>query len=74
MIEVVINDRVGKRVRVKCDPDRDTVGDLKRLIAAQTGTNPQRIVLKKWYSIYKDHILLADYEITDGMMLEMYYS
>lgn len=35
-------------VRVKCLPT-DTVGDLKRLIAAQTGTTAQKIQLKKWY-------------------------
>ncbi len=34
-------------VRVKCSPD-DTVGDLKKLIAAQTGTNHSKIQLKKW--------------------------
>lgn len=81
-------------VRVKCSPD-DTVGDLKKLIAAQTGTDWTKIQLKKWcaplislvgslidlcastpfhyrYTIYKDHITLADYEIHDGMSLEMY--
>ena len=96
-------------VRVKCSPD-DTVGDLKKLIAAQTGTDHTKIQLKKWcvsastsrhsaltlsllllhasffplftfrdlcafpyrYTIYKDHITLADYEIHDGMSLEMY--
>jgi ubiquitin-like protein 5 len=76
---------------VKCSPD-DTVGDLKKLIAAQTGTDASKIQLKKWfviiswrfvielvpdstayrYTIYKDHITLADYEIHDGMSLEMY--
>ena len=30
----------------------DTVGDLKKLIAAQTGTRPEKIVLKKWYSYF----------------------
>lgn len=35
-------------VRVKCSPT-DTVGDLKKLIAAQTGTNASKIQLKKWY-------------------------
>ncbi len=35
-------------VRVKCSPD-DTVGDLKKLIAAQTGTDWRKITLKKWY-------------------------
>ena len=28
-------------------PD-DTVGDLKKLVAAQTGTRADKIVLKKW--------------------------
>lgn len=51
-------------------PD-DTIRDLKLLIAAQTGTKPEKIVLKKWYTVYKDHITLEDYEIHDGMNLEM---
>ncbi|KAF9908796.1 Ubiquitin-like 5 [Linnemannia zychae] len=73
MIEIICNDRLGKKVRVKCNGD-DTVGDLKKLIAAQTGTNWEKIVLKKWYNIYKDHITLDDYEIHDGMNIEMYYN
>ncbi|KAG7316148.1 hypothetical protein KOW79_021014 [Hemibagrus wyckioides] len=72
MIEVVCNDRLGKKVRVKCNSD-DTIGDLKKLIAAQTGTRWDKIVLKKWYTIFKDHVSLADYEIHDGMNLELYY-
>lgn len=31
-----------------CSPD-DTIGDVKKLVAAQTGTRPDKIVLKKWY-------------------------
>ncbi|KAF8339370.1 ubiquitin-like protein, partial [Amanita rubescens] len=77
--QVIANDRLGRKVRVKCDPD-DTVGDLKKLIAAQTGSDHTKITLKKWhcrlnrdrYTIYKDHITLSDYEIHDGMSLEMY--
>jgi ubiquitin-like protein 5 len=57
MIEVVCNDRLGKKVRVKCNMD-DTIGDLKKLIAAQTGTRAEKIRLQKWYNIYKDHITL----------------
>ncbi|XP_055286423.1 ubiquitin-like protein 5 isoform X1 [Moschus berezovskii] len=72
MIEVVCNDRLGKKVRVKCNTD-DTIGDLKKLIAAQTGTRWNKIVLKKWYTIFKDHVSLGDYEIHDGMNLELYY-
>ncbi|CCX07413.1 ubiquitin-related domain-containing protein [Pyronema domesticum] len=73
MIEIICNDRFGKTVRVKCEPD-DTIGDFKKLVAAQIGTSPEKIVLKKWYSTFKDHITLADYEIKNGSSLEMYYS
>ncbi|XP_077779847.1 ubiquitin-like protein 5 isoform X1 [Podarcis muralis] len=111
MIEVVCNDRLGKKVRVKCKYPKlkrssfcwrlewhlpalyaaivfylrlwcmkkeeassdDTIRDLKKLIAAQTGTRWDKIVLKKWYTIFKDHVSLADYEIHDGMNLELYY-
>jgi hypothetical protein len=27
----------------------------------------------RWYTIYKDHVRLDDYEIHDGMGLELYY-
>ena len=82
MIEVICNDRLGKKVRVKAkyvwhgrrrrrrsssssttdgrdvggaarrahSPD-DTIGDFKKLVAAQTGTAPEKIVLKKWYAL-----------------------
>ena len=73
MIEVICNDRLGKKVRVKCNSD-DTVGDLKKIIAAQTGTRSEKIRIQKWYTVYKDHITLADYEIHDGMSLELYYN
>ncbi|KAL0390530.1 UNVERIFIED_CONTAM: Serine/threonine-protein phosphatase 6 regulatory subunit [Sesamum calycinum] len=73
MIEVVLNDRLGKKVRVKCNED-DTIGDLKKLVAAQTGTRADKIRIQKWYTIYKDHITLKDYEIHDGMGLELYYN
>ena len=73
MIEVVLNDRLGKKVRVKCNPD-DTVGDLKKLVAAQIGTKPEKIRIQKAHTVYKDHITLSDYEINDGMGLELYYN
>ncbi|KAK2963154.1 putative ubiquitin family protein [Blattamonas nauphoetae] len=73
MIEVTVNDRLGRKIRVKCAAD-DTIGELKQIIAAQSGTPPEKIRLQKWYTTYKDHITLADYEIHDGMGLEMYYN
>lgn len=72
MIEVILNDRLGKKVRVKCNCD-DTVLTLKKLAAAQLGTRYEKIRIQKWYTIYKDSIRLDDYEIHDGMGLELYY-
>lgn len=72
MIEVVLNDRLGKKVRVKCNED-DTIGDLKKLAAAQLGTRPEKLKIQKYYTIYKDAITLEDYEIHDGTGLELYY-
>ena len=73
MIEVVLNDRVGKKVRVKCNDD-DTIGDLKKLVAAQTGTRADKIRIQKWYTIYKDHITLNECEIHGSMSLKLYYN
>jgi ubiquitin-like protein 5 len=70
MIEVVLDDRLGKKVRVKCN-ENDTIGDLKKLAAAQLGTRPEKLKIQKWYTVYKDHITLQDYEIHDGMGLEL---
>ena len=47
---------------------------LKKLVAAQSGTRPEKIRIQKWYTIFKDHITLEDYEIHDGMGLELYYN
>ena len=50
MIEVVVNDRLGKKVRVKCNED-DTIGDLKKLVAALTGvSNPSLHILAAVHS------------------------
>ncbi|KAI0002426.1 ubiquitin-related domain-containing protein [Russula compacta] len=71
LIEVIANNRLGHKVRVKCSSD-DTVGDLKKLIAAQIGTSSDKLVLKRWYKPLKDNITLADYEIHDGTSLDLY--
>ena len=73
MMEVVCNDRMGGKVRVKCFPN-DTVLILKKLIAAHTGTRAEKIRLQKSHTIFKDHIMVEDYEIKDGMQIEMYYN
>lgn len=60
LIEIIVNDRMGRKNRIKCAPD-DTIFDLKKLTAAQIGTRPEKIRLQKSSVIYKDHLTLADY-------------
>lgn len=31
----------------------DTIGDLKKLVAAQTGTRPDKIRIQKWHNVFK---------------------
>jgi ubiquitin-like protein 5 len=73
MIEIIVNDRIGKKVRIKCF-STDTIAILKQLIAAHTGTKPEKIRLQQSYKILKDQITLEDYEIHDGSSLELYYN
>ena len=55
MIEIVVNDRVGKRIKVKCFPT-DTIFILKKLVAAHIGTRPEKLVFQKSNIPYKDKI------------------
>ena len=73
MIEVTCNDRLGTKVRVKANSD-DTIGDLKKVVAAQAGTRPDKIRLQKWNTVYKDHITLDDYEVHDGFNFELHFN
>ncbi|CAN0905898.1 Ubiquitin-like protein 5 [Linum grandiflorum] len=41
MLKGVSNDRLGKKVTVKCNDD-DTISDLKKLVAAQTRTKAEK--------------------------------
>lgn len=72
MIEVWMNDRLGRKVMIKCHTT-DTVGTLKRLAAAKLGTRYEKIRLQKWHSVLKDPIQLGDYEIGDGSSVDLYY-
>ena len=44
MIELIVNDRMGRKVRVKCF-ETDTIGDLKKLVAAHIGTRADKLRL-----------------------------
>ncbi|CAR21312.1 Ubiquitin-like modifier HUB1 [Lachancea thermotolerans] len=72
MIEVEVNDRLGKKIRVKCEGE-DTVGDFKKVLALQLGISWTKIVLQKGGAVLKDHITLDDYEVHDQTYLELYY-
>lgn len=72
MIEVLVNDRLGKKLRVKCLED-DLVGDFKRVLAVQLGVPAEKIILQKGGSVLKDLIMLSDYEVHDGTSLELFY-
>lgn len=73
MIEVIVNDRMGRKQRIKCMPS-DTIKDFKRLISAQVGTRADKIRLQKSTRVFKDHITLDDYEVHHGSCLDMYYN
>ena len=73
MIEVIVNDRMGQKVRVKCS-EEDTIEELKMLISAHIGIWPEKIRLQKGHVVFKDHITVGDYEIKDGSGIEMYYN
>ena len=73
MIEVFVDDRLGKKVSVLCNAD-DTIGDLKKLVGYISGTRAERIRLQKAETVFKDHITLEDYEIHDGTNLELFYN
>ena len=59
LITVQANDRIGKKVAVQCLPT-DNIAKLKELIGAKVGTEPRKIVLKKGYKEFRDHISLDD--------------
>ena len=72
IIEITCNDRLGKKIRIKCH-ENALIIDVKKLAAAQLGTRPEKIRFQKWHSIMKDHIRLSDYEVREGANIELYY-
>lgn len=73
MIEVIANDRHGRKERIKCFPS-DTILTLKKLIAAKMGTRQEKIKLQRANAVLNDQISLDDYEIKNGSSLEIYYN
>lgn len=68
-ILVTVNDRLGTKATIPCLPS-DTIGDFKKLVAAQIGRTPGEIMLKRQSERpFKDHITLADYGVGNGVQL-----
>jgi hypothetical protein len=68
MIEITVNDRLGKKVRVKCNED-DTIGDLKKLVAAQTGTRSVISPIKYDRFTFRQQALFGNWIASIGMEL-----
>ena len=64
---------VSKTLRVSI-VKQDYLNKSPKFFLISAGTRPEKIRIQKWYTVYKDHITLADYEIHDGMGLELYYN
>jgi hypothetical protein len=68
---VNVNNRLGTKGQIPCLPS-DTIGQFKMMVAASTGLKPHEIMLKKQgMRPFKDHITLADYEISNGVQLDL---
>jgi len=72
LIEVVLNDRLGRKCRIKCYVT-DTIIQVKRLAAAQLGSRAEKMRLQRWNTVFKDHLTLEDYEVSDGSNIDLYY-
>lgn len=70
-ITVFVNDRLGTKAQIPCLPS-DTIGDFKKIVAASIGRKPHEIMLKRQGERpMKDAITLADYEISNGVQLDL---
>ncbi|GBB91822.1 hypothetical protein RclHR1_01920026 [Rhizophagus clarus] len=74
MIMVTCNDRLGKKVQVKCSPT-DSILEFKKLLAAHIGTPYNKIKLRYGgINSLNNKLTLDDYSISNGVNLELYYT
>ena len=72
-LHIWANDRCGTKVLVECAANA-TIGHLKSLIAEKIGRSALKIRLQKSSMVFNDHVSLEDYDLIDGMSLELYYN
>ena len=57
---------------VKCAKS-DTVGDLAKLVALQTGTDHQKIRFQRGHKALNVNVTLQDYEIGNESSIDLYH-
>lgn len=72
MIEIIVNDRIGHKVRIKVNED-DTIKDVKILVAFKIGTRPERLRLQLANRVLVDSVTISDYEIHQGTEVDLLY-
>lgn len=71
MIIVHVNDRLGTKAAIPCLPS-DTIRQFKIIVAARIGREPHEILLKRQgQRPFKDMLTLADYEVSNGVQLDL---
>ncbi|KAI0181650.1 ubiquitin-like protein [Hypoxylon sp. FL1284] len=71
MIIVHVNDRLGTKAAIPCFPS-DRIKEFKIMVAARIGREPHEILLKRQgQRPFKDMLSLADYEISNGVQLDL---
>ncbi|KAL8760642.1 MAG: hypothetical protein Q9184_003179 [Pyrenodesmia sp. 2 TL-2023] len=71
LIRILVNNRLGTRLEITCAP-YDSIGDVKKIVAFQSGIKPETIVLKRQgMQPFKDALTLEDYEVGNGSSLDL---
>ena len=71
MIIVHVNDRLGTKAAIPCLAS-DSIRNFKIMVAARIGREPHEIMLKRQgMRPFKDMLTLADYEISNGVQLDL---
>ncbi|KAI0593293.1 ubiquitin-like protein [Biscogniauxia sp. FL1348] len=71
MIIVHVNDRLGTKAAIPCFAS-DRIKEFKIMVAARIGREPHEILLKRQgQRPFKDMLTLADYEISNGVQLDL---
>ncbi|CAF9918444.1 Putative actin patch assembly and actin polymerization protein [Imshaugia aleurites] len=71
LIQVLITNRLGTRANIACLPS-DTIGDFKKLAAAQLWIEAEAMVLKRQgQRALRDFLTLEDCEVGDGAALDL---